>query len=259
MTQLPVYQSDRLKSFPALKHGFFTRQGGVSIGPYSNLNMAISKTDSQENVLANHNIVGDWFGISAESVLTAFQEHTSTVHVITEPYPKLAPPQADALVTAIPHLAIGILTADCVPILLYEPRAQLIAAIHAGWKGAKAGIVANTIATLERLGGKRNDIIAAVGPAIFQESYEVDQQFYHEFLNDNQSNQSHFKPSQRTQHYLFDLRAYVMKKLTDEHIQHIDQLELNTYQDEQMFFSYRRTCHRKEAVFGNQISAIMLA
>jgi YfiH family protein len=259
MTQLPVYQSEHLKSYSTLKHGFFTRQGGVSIGPYNNLNMALSKTDTQENVLKNHNIVGDWFGIAAESILTAVQEHTANIHVITEPYSKFAPPHADALITSVPNLAIGILTADCVPVLVYAPQSQLIAAIHAGWKGAKAGIIANTLATLEKLGAKREEIITAVGPAIFQESYEVDHLFYQAFLNDNSSNLSFFNASQRKEHYLFDLRGYVMMKLKNEGIRHIDKIELDTYQNEQLFFSYRRTCHRQEAIFGNQISAIMLA
>jgi YfiH family protein len=259
MTHLPVYQAKQLKSHPTIKHGFFSRQGGVSSGHFTSLNMALSKTDQQKNVLANHDIVGKWFGINSTSVFTAQQDHTSQVLVITEFYSKFHPPQADALITSIPKLAIGVLTADCVPILVYAPQAKLISAIHAGWKGAKAGIITNTIATLEALGAQRSEMIAAIGPAIFQDSYEVDDVFYQEFLTEHQDNRTYFKSAQREGHYLFNLPSYVIAKLKAERISQIERIELDTYQNDDLFFSYRRACHRGESDFGNQISAIMLA
>lgn len=259
MRSLPFYQAEQLSSYPTIKHGFFTRQGGVSIGPYSTLNMALSKSDPQENVLTNHDIVGKWFGVDSTSVLTAFQDHTPNVMVITEPHSKFNPPQADALITSTPNLAIGILTADCVPVLVYAPQAGLISAIHAGWKGAKAGIIANTMAKLEALGAKRSEMIAAIGPAILQESYEVDHVFYQEFLKEHPDNRAYFKTGQRESYYLFNLPSYVLAKLKAEGIGQIERIELNTYKNENIFFSYRRACHREESVFGNQISAIMLA
>jgi len=259
MIQLPVYKSNILNAFTEVKHGFFTRQGGVSLGCYDNLNMALTKTDPIENVLENYRIVGDWFGIDGQSVMTAHQTHSVAVHKIEKNFSHVSRPHADALITEEKNIAIGVLTADCVPILMYAPGQHLIAAIHAGWKGAKDGVIASTVAELNSLGLKREDVVAALGPCIHQESYEVDAMFYGDFIQENIVNKQFFQPSTRINHYFFNLPGYVMNKLNQEGITKIDALNYDTYSNERLFFSYRRAIHRQESVFGNQISAILLA
>jgi YfiH family protein len=234
---LPVYQSQMLNAFPRVKHGFFTRQGGVSKGSYSSLNMALDKSDLS---------------------VTASQVHSSIVYKVVESFSILEKPTADALVTSLENVVIGVLTADCAPILVYAPEKQLIASIHAGWKGAKSDVIANTIIQLEAMGAQRDNCIAVIGPTIQQESYEVDEEFYDLFLTERTSNQQWFKPH-RLNHYLFDLPGYVCHKLTQERLSKIEHINVDTYKNEELFFSYRRTVHRQESVFGNQISAIMLA
>lgn len=259
MSHLPVFQSPLLNSFATIKHGFFTRQGGISAGHYDNLNMALSKTDSVENVMENHRLVGKWFGIEAEHVLSPNQIHSAKVKVLDAPFSLRDKPEVDALITKVKQLAIGILTADCVPVLIYCPDQQLIAAIHAGWKGAKAGVVGNTVAKLASQGAQVSNMVAVLGPSIHQPSYEVDHLFYTDFMNESACNQLLFKPSQRINHYYFDLPGYVLEKLKQAGILQVDMMKYDTYQQEHLFFSCRRAFHKRETVFGNQISAIMLA
>lgn len=241
-------------------HGFFTRQGGVSVGAYASLNVGLRAGDKPQAVAENRLRIMTHLG--AQGLLTAKQTHSNKAVLITDETDASERPQADALVTNRSGLAIGILTADCVPILLFEPQAELVAAAHAGWKGALAGIVAVTIATMEKAGAARQTIRAVIGPAISAESYQVGADLHARFAKALPDALDLFTELPQTKgqnkHFLFDLRALVRRQLEQAEIGAINQLDHCTYQQEEQFFSYRRACHRQQANYGRQLSAICL-
>ncbi|MDD9797677.1 MAG: peptidoglycan editing factor PgeF [Alphaproteobacteria bacterium] len=250
-------------------HGFFTRQGGISVGAYASLNAALYAGDKQQAVAENRLRIMTHLG--AQGLLTAKQTHSNKAVLITDKadltdITKSADinerPQADALVTNRLGLAIGILTADCVPILLFEPHAQLVAAAHAGWKGALAGIIEATIATMEKAGATRKTICAVIGPAITAESYQVGADLHARFAEAMPDALDLFTELPQTEsqdkHFLFDLRGLVWRQLEQAEIGTINQLDHCTYRQEEQFFSYRRACHRQQANYGRQLSAICL-
>jgi len=239
----------------AIGHGFFGRAGGVSSGLYRGLNCGLGSHDRPEDVIENRRRVTATFGQRPESLTTLYQIHSATVAVVTEPFAGIAP-QADAMVTNVPGLTLGILTADCVPVLFADTTAEIIGAAHAGWKGATSGVLEHTIAAMEMIGAERDEIRAVIGPAIAQTSYEVGSEFIARFADDAQ--QQFFIPSRKPGHFMFDLPAYVAARLRQAGLQHIAQLAMDTCADEENFFSYRRTTLRGEPDYGRQISAITL-
>ena len=238
---------------PAACHGFFGRTGGVSHGYFESLNTcAFDKDDSLENVMENRKRALNALHPNLQVLCINNQTHSTDVQVITSlPHTRIA---ADGMVTRLSSVALGIQTADCVPVL-FASTSGVIGACHAGWKGALAGIVENTIAAMVAMGDQRQDIHAAVGPCIAQESYEVGQEFYDQFLNQSHENSAFFRPLQADT-YLFDIRGYVERRLHEVGVEHISHVNYDTCQDEDHFFSNRRRTHRGEPTFGGQISLI---
>lgn len=247
-------KSPILEELTSLSHAFTTRQGGVSLGLFTSLNAAIEKQDDLNHVKENRRRIAEHLGGVPDKLVTLQQSHTNKVVIVDEPWEHSNRLEGDALVTNKPDLILGIITADCVPILLADPEARVIAAVHAGWQGATTGIIKNTLTQMKNLGAHPRHVRAAIGPCIWQESYEVDQIFYEKFPHSKEF----FVPGNRAKHWQFDLPGYALFLLSDEGINQITPSPANTYTNEEQFFSFRRKTHRNEPVFGCSMSAIMI-
>lgn len=245
-----------LGGLPVISHGFFTRRGGVSGGVYGSLNCGQGTADSPDSVQENRSRVAAALGITPDHLLSPRQVHSPDAQVVEAPWPGERP-TADALVTAKTGLAIGVLTADCAPVLFADPAARIIGAAHAGWRGALSGVLESTVDAMERLGARRERIVAAVGPTIGPSSYEVGPEFERAFLDRTPDYSRFFRhaPNERSR---FDLPAFCCARLAEAGIGTVENASTDTYADESRFFSYRRARHRKEADYGRQISAIVL-
>jgi polyphenol oxidase len=246
--------SDILKT-DGIRHAFFTRKGGVSSGIYTSLNCGFGSQDRLEDVRENRARVARMLGAEPPMLITAHQVHSARAVVADAPWDKN--PEADAIVTNTPGLAIGVLTADCTPILFADPEARVVGAAHAGWRGAKTGIIAATITAMEDLGAKRSRIRAAIGPTISQNAYEVGPEFEAAFIADAPSHKQYFQPNAHTRPY-FDLPGYCHDRLKEEYIEFSENLRICTYENDSFFFSYRRSTHNREIDYGRQISAILI-
>jgi YfiH family protein len=249
--------SPLLSAIPGLRHAFFTREGGVSDGIYAGLNGGLGSGDDAAKVAENRRRMAEQMGVSLAHFLSLHQVHSPDAVIATGPWQGPARPKADAIVTATAGLAIGVTTADCGPILFVEPRARVIGAAHAGWKGALTGILDSTVAAMEKLGAERNGIVAAIGPLIRQQSYEVGPEFVTRFIDTDPEYGMFFMPSTRAYHAMFDLAGFIRMRLENAGILMIDDLGIDTYADER-FFSYRRSVHRKEPDYGRHVHAIVL-
>jgi len=249
--------SPLLSAVPGLRHAFFTREGGASGGIYESLNGGLGSNDDPVVVAENRRRMAEQMGVSADHLINAHQVHSPDAVVATGPWDARARPKADAVVTSAPNLAIGVSTADCGPVLFVDPNARVIGAAHAGWKGALTGILESTIETMERLGAARSRIVAAIGPLIRQQSYEVGSEFVERFLDADANNAMFFIPSERQGHAMFDLAGFIRLRLENAGILMIDDLAIDTYSDERCF-SYRRSVHRNEPDYGRHIHAIAL-
>jgi YfiH family protein len=247
-----MIESDILK-LPGIRHGFFTRRGGVSGGPYASLNCGLGSGDDIADVRENRRRVAARLG--ATDLVTAYQVHSNVAVVADAPWEKA--PEADAIVTATPGLAIGVLTADCTPILLADQQARVVGAAHAGWRSARDGIIAAVIAAMEQLGATRERILAAVGPTISQAAYEVGGEFEAAFLADKPDNQRYFRRVRGDRPH-FDLPAFCHAQLLEAGASVVENLGLCTYENESLFYSFRRATHRLDADYGRQISAILI-
>jgi len=241
-----------------IRHGFFTRAGGVSGGVYASLNGGIGSRDAAGKVAENRARMAAALGVAPLRLLTAYQVHSPNVVVAEAPWAADARPRADAIVTRMRALAIGVTTADCGPILFADPRAGVIGAAHAGWRGALAGIIEATVAAMERLGAARLDIRAAIVPMIRQANYEVGGDLIARFAAEDRASSRFFAPAARDGHALFDLGGYVAARLERAGIGEVEDLGLCTYADPARFFSYRRATHRAEADYGRHVNAIAL-
>jgi YfiH family protein len=248
----------RLLALGGIRHAFFTRAGGVSSGVYESLNGGTGSDDVAANVTENRARMAAALGVEPSRLLTAYQTHSPEVVVAEAPWPAESRPRADAIVTRIEALAIGVTTADCGPVLFAEPRTRVIGVAHAGWRGALTGVVESTVAAMERLGAQRDQIRAAIGPMIRQPNYEVGPDLIARFHTDDPQSRRFFTPTARDGHALFDLGGYVAARLERAGVGHIEDSGLCTYADAVRFFSYRRTTHRAEADYGRHISAIAL-
>jgi YfiH family protein len=245
-----------------IAHGFFGREGGVSDGIYASLNCGPGSSDDPTRVAENRRRVAAALAPDAQLVSLS-QIHSPIVHTLssasTEDGKRL---EGDGMVTATPGIALGILTADCTPVLFADPVAQVIGAAHAGWKGALGkdgrGVLEATLDAMEKLGAARARIRAAIGPTISQANYEVGWDFRDRFLELGLRNRRFFVPSNKEGHYRFDLPAYVAQRLADAGIVGAESLEICTYPPENGFFSFRRTTHAGEPDYGRQVSAIVL-
>jgi polyphenol oxidase len=239
-------------------HAFFTRAGGVSPGLYASLNGGVGSRDAAENVAENRARMATALGIEPHRFLTAFQIHSPQVVIAETPWPADARPRADAIVTRMRALAIGITTADCGPVLLADPHARVIGAAHAGWRGALAGVIEATVEAMGRLGAAPGQIRAAIGPMIGQSNYEVGAHLIARFAAEDRASSRFFSAAQRPGHALFDLGGYVAARLERAGVGHVEDLRLCTYADPERFFSYRRATHRAEADYGRHVNAIAL-
>lgn len=245
-------------AFPHIRHAFFTRDGGVSDGIYQSLNGGIGSKDKPENVRENRARMAAALGVAPTHLVSCYQIHSPDVIVAQTPWTRENSPRADAIVTRVAGLAIGVGTADCGPILFADGEAGVIGATHAGWKGALTGVAEATVDAMETLGAKRARIRAAIGPLIRQANYEVGQEFVERFTAADQANARFFAPSSRSGHAMFDLPGFIRARLERAGIGGVEDLGLCTYADPARFFSYRRTTHRGEPDYGRHINAIAL-
>lgn len=248
-----------LENLAHVRHGFFTREGGVSAGIHASLNCGYGSDDDKVAVRENRARVARALDAAPETLVTVHQIHSPTVMRVTERWEPAQAPQADAMVTDRPSVTLGILTADCAPVLFADSKARIVGAAHAGWKGAFTGVLDATVEAMVELGAKREDIVAIIGPCISRDAYEVGPEFHARFMDAKTSDSSFFAPSSRSGHFMFDLPAYAGARLEAAGVGAVTSLDLCTYADERRFFSYRRTTHRGEPDYGRQISAIRLA
>ncbi|KJC44936.1 polyphenol oxidase [Bradyrhizobium sp. LTSP885] len=249
--------SSLLSAIPDLRHAFFAREGGVSEGIYAALNGGLGSRDDPASVVENRRRMAERLGVSPAHLVSVHQIHSPDVVVATGPWNGDARPKADALVTNVEGLAISVTTADCGPILFVDPNARVIGAAHAGWKGALTGVLESTIDAMETLGADRSGIVAAIGPLIRQDSYEVGSEFVERFIEADAGNGMFFIPGERDGHAMFDLAGFIRMRLENAGVLMIDDLGIDTYSDER-FFSYRRSVHRKESDYGRHVHAIAL-
>jgi hypothetical protein len=252
-----MIESTLIGSAPGVTHGFFTRRGGVSSGIYASLNCGLGSDDDPANVTANRARCAGRLGVAPTGLVTAYQVHGLTVAEVSEPWTQGNGPKADALVTTRRGVALGILTADCTPVLLADADAGVIGAAHAGWKGAKAGVVEAVVAAMVRHGATEANIVAAVGPVIAAESYEVGPEFRQAFLDDDPAADMFFSDGPRGRPH-FDLPGFVMARLNRLKLGGIDRIGADTCAEAERFFSYRRSCQLGEPDYGRQLSAIAL-
>jgi polyphenol oxidase len=251
----PFHRASNLANLKGVAHGFFGREGGVSQGIYASLNCGPGSKDASAHIRENRARVATALQPGAQLVTLA-QIHSPIVHVVEQPWDKA--PEGDGLVTALPHLMLGIQTADCTPVLFADAQAGVIGAAHAGWKGALGGVLEATVAAMEKLGAARGHIAAAIGPCISQANYEVGAELRDRFLAEDPASETFFIAGAKSGHFHFDLEGYAATRLAGHGIADIVQLGLCTYPPQNGFFSFRRTTHRGEADYGREISAIVL-
>jgi polyphenol oxidase len=253
-----MLEASSLSSLAGIRHGFFTRDGGVSNGIYATLNGGVGSSDAPEQVAENRARMATALGVARDRLLTCYQVHSPDVVIAEEPWSSAARPHADAIVTRVAGLAVGVSTADCGPVLLADAGACVVGAAHAGWRGALAGVLEATVAAMEKLGASRARISTAVGPLISQTNYEVGSDLVERFLAADPGNARFFVPSTRARHALFDLPGYIAMRLERAGVCRFEDLRLCTYADPARFFSYRRATHRGEPDYGRHVNAIAL-
>jgi len=249
---LEILTSDLLTP---LRHGFFTRKGGASSGIFAGLNCGQGSSDQAEIVSINRTRVADAMAVSKPNLVTVHQVHSAEVATVDGPLNDK--PKADAMVTATPGVALGILTADCQPVLFADAQAGVIGAAHAGWRGAVSGVLTRTVEAMEALGADRKNIRAVIGPCISQRAYEVGPELLDDFLIEDQGN-SRFFSAGRGDRYMFDLPGFGLQKLREAGVGEASWTGHCTYSDPERFYSYRRTTHEGEADYGRLIACIRL-
>jgi len=247
-----------LNDLDGMRHAFFTRQGGVSTGLYSSLNCGLGSGDDADAVRRNRALAMESIDMPAESLSTLYQVHGREVVTLEAPLPEESRPKADAFVTRTPGVVLGILTADCVPVLFCDPKARVIGAAHAGWKGAIGGVLEATLDAMVELGADRKRVHAGIGPCIAQRSYEVGPEFPAPFLAEDENNARYFAPSRNEGRWMFDLRGYAGGRLRQAGLHQIHSLPNDTCGEADRFFSYRRSCLKGEPDYGRGLSAIVL-
>jgi YfiH family protein len=253
----PVLTAETLRA-EGLAHGFFTRRGGVSAGVYASLNGGVGSRDAPEAVAENRARIAVALGVAPERLAVPYQVHSPDAVAIADHWAPDARPRCDGIVTTTPGLALGVTGADCGMILFADSRARVVGAAHAGWKGALTGVIEATVAAMEGLGAKRETIAAALGPCIAQDSYEVGPEFVAAFAEAGEDTRRFFVASRRMGLSMFDLNGYIAERAARAGVGRFEDLGLDTYADEDRFFSYRRTTHRKEHDYGRLVSAIVL-
>lgn len=250
--------ADCLAEMTGISHGFFTREGGTSEGIYAGLNCGAGSKDDRDRVMENRSRVARHLGAAPDRLLTCYQIHSADAVVVTEPWTFATMPRADGLVTKMPGIAVGALAADCAPVLFADGEAGVVAAAHAGWKGALDGILESTVRTMVKLGASRSRIRAALGPCIGPSSYEVGPEFVEKFTVADRGFERFFRRDTEDARPKFDLPAFVLMRLEQAGLGTVENCTACTYLDEARLFSFRRATHRKEPDYGRQVSAIML-
>ncbi len=253
-----MLQSASLAALAGIRHGFFTRTGGVSQGVYASLNGGVGSNDNPEQVAENRARMAQALGVAPERFLTPYQIHSPDVVAADRPWTADTRPRADAIVTREPGLAIGVSTADCGPLLFADAKARVIGAAHAGWRGALTGVIDGTVAAMEKLGAERANITVTLGPTIRQDNYEVGPEFVERFLAADAYNARFFSDAARAGHALFDLTGYIAARVQQAGIEKFEDIGLCTYADPARFYSFRRATHLSEPYYGRHINAIAL-
>jgi YfiH family protein len=253
-----LIEAPELASYPGIRHAFFTRQGGVSEGLYASLNGGLGSSDRPEHVRENRRRMAAHLAVEPDALISVYQVHSPDAVLVEGPWTGERP-KADGMATAVPGLALAITTADCGPLLFADPHAGVIGAAHAGWRGALTGVIESTLTAMERLGARREKIVAVLGPTISGEAYEVGADLMNRFIEASPDNERFFRPNGRPGHAQFDLPGYIGARLEAAGIGAFANLGLCTYADEERFYSYRRTTHRAQPDYGRLISAISLS
>jgi YfiH family protein len=252
----PVLQSSLLGEAAGVRHAFFTRKGGRSKGLYASLNVGIGSKDDPGAVAENRARAAAHFEAESRALLTCYQIHSATAVVAREPWAER--PEADAVVTRTRGLVCGALAADCAPVLIADPQARVVAAVHAGWKGALAGVVANAVHAMVGQGASPARMVAAIGPCIGPKSYEVGVEFRDRFAREGAAFAGFFEAAEAADKFLFDLPAFVLARLEAAGVGQAEWIGRDTLAEPDLFFSNRRAVKRQEADYGRLLSAIML-
>jgi polyphenol oxidase len=252
-----LIEAPELAAFPSVRHAFFTRRGGVSEGLYASLNGGLGSSDDPARIRANRLRMAESLDVAPDALVSVHQVHSPDAVVVDGPWTGERP-RADAMVTTVPGVALGITTADCGPVLFADPEGGVVGAAHAGWRGALTGVLESTLAAMETLGAKRQRTLAVLGPMISQQAYEVGADFKQRFCDEDPANAAFFADAARPDHHLFDLPAFIRARLVRAGLGRFASLGLCTYSDEERFYSFRRTTHRAEPDYGRLISAIAL-
>ncbi|NKB19521.1 MAG: peptidoglycan editing factor PgeF [Alphaproteobacteria bacterium] len=255
--ELPVIRASTLTAIPTIDHAFFTRHGGVSTGIYRSLNCGFGSDDQEEKVSENRRRVCECLGVSPASLVSVYQVHGTNVVTVEKPWDRHAAPKADGMVTRQTDLALGILTADCTPVLFADPKAGVIGACHAGWRGALDGVVETTVAAMETLGASRNNTVAAIGPCIAQKSYQVGLEFRDQFTKHDPNFSDYFIDDDDT-HLRFDLGGFIEHILDRAEIAIYENVNIDNCAEVKNLFSYRRATLTGEKDYGRGLSAITL-
>lgn len=254
-----MLKASNLAAVEGVRHGFFTRRGGVSRDTGTGgLNCGFGADDDPENVMENRRRAMERMGAVGGTLVTAYQVHSARAVAVEAPWRREDAPQADALASGRTDVVLGILTADCAPVLFADGAARVVGAAHAGWRGARAGVLEACVAEMVRQGAEPARITAAVGPCIAQPSYEVGAEFRDGFVEDQADNEAFFIPARRDGHFLFDLAGYVQRQLTRLGLASVDSLGVDTCAEEERFYSYRRSTLNGEKDYGRLLSAIAL-
>jgi polyphenol oxidase len=244
---------------PAVRHAFFTRQGGSSGGLFASLNCGFGSGDKIEHVERNRGVAASRLDVAPERLVSCHQVHGTNVVTVEQPWRREVNPRADGMVTRVPGIALGVLAADCAPVLFADPEAGIVAAAHGGWRGAVAGVMEATVAAMTGLGARSERIRAGIGPCIAQPSYEVGPEFEATFAKGDPESSAFFVPAARPGHFLFDLPGYIAHRLGRLGLAAVEQSGHDTAAEEDLFFSYRRACLRGEKDYGRGLAAIALA
>jgi polyphenol oxidase len=252
-----MFFSKKLQKFKNIKHCFFSRKDGFSKGDYKSLNCGLGSNDKKENVLKNLETVSKKIGCKNESLITLNQKHTNKVVYFNSDADVKSKLTGDAIVSKVKNIGISVLTADCASIFFYDPKNKIIGCAHAGWKGALNGIIKNTVKKFNELGSNNDDLISVVGPCINKENYKVKIDFFKKFINRDKNNEIFFK-NISNENYVFDLRGYINKEISNLNIKNIENIEKDTFSGKEFFYSYRRSCLNKEQDYGRCISVILM-
>ena len=256
-----MLEASNLAALSGVRHGFFTRRGGGSddeMGDMNGLNCGFGSDDLPENVARNREIALQRMGVPAGQLVTAYQVHSAKAISVEQPWARAQSPEVDAMASNQSGVVLGILTADCTPVLFADAEAGVVGAAHAGWRGARSGVLEACLNEMISLGAEPGRTVAAIGPCIAQQSYEVGPEFQADFMDEDSANARFFEPSERDGHFMFDLPGYVLERLQSQGLASIEALGIDTCSDAERFYSYRRCTLNGEKDYGRLLSAICL-